>query len=152
VDIGTPGLTDALKLIVATALGLLIGFEREMEHRPAGVKTFGIVTMTSTLLMILAMQMAAGSGVSDDAPARVAAAVMTGIGFLGAGVIMQTGAQIQGITTAALIWLMAGVGLCIGCGMYWIAGLAVALAWLGLRLDPLVQRMVASREARRSRQ
>jgi putative Mg2+ transporter-C (MgtC) family protein len=153
VEFGTPGLTDALKLIAATGLGLLIGFEREMEHRPAGVKTFGIVTMTSTLLMILALQLAAGSGVQTvDAPARVAAAVMTGIGFLGAGVIMQTGAQIQGITTAALIWLMAGVGLCIGCGMYWIAGLAVALAWLGLRLDPLVQRLIARREARRSRQ
>lgn len=143
-------LSDALRLVIATGLGLLIGFEREVEHRPAGIKTFGIVTMTSTLLMLLALRFGEACGLQDPSgPARVVAAVMTGIGFLGAGVIMQTGAQIQGITTAALIWLMAAVGLCVGVGAYGFAICAVALAWAGLRLDPWVQRLVARREARR---
>lgn len=146
------GLPELGRLALASALGVLIGFERELEHRPAGVKTFGIVTLTSALLMLLSLRFAESSGAADPSgPARVVAAVMTGIGFLGAGVIMQTGAQVQGITTAALIWLMSGVGLCIGCGAYGLATAAVLLAWLGLRLDPWVQRLVAWREERRRR-
>lgn len=144
-------LSDFATLAVASGLGVLIGFERELEHRPAGVKTFGIVTMTSALLMLLSLRLAENFGVADPSgPARVVAAVMTGIGFLGAGVIMQTGAQVQGITTAALIFLMSAVGLCVGCHAYGFAVTAVLLAWLGLRLDPFVQRLVAWRESRRA--
>jgi putative Mg2+ transporter-C (MgtC) family protein len=138
---------DAAKLALAAGLGIIIGFEREMIHRPAGVKTFGIVTLTSTLLMLMSYRFA---GLDDPSgPARMAAAVMTGIGFLGAGVIIQTGAQVQGITTAALIWLMAGVGLCVGSGAYGLAVSAVLLAWLGLHLDPWVQSIHRLRDARR---
>jgi putative Mg2+ transporter-C (MgtC) family protein len=130
------GATEVMQLLVALATGVLIGLQREMHYKPAGVSTMSIVSVTSALLMQLSIKL--GSSVND--PARLAAAVITGIGFLGAGVIIQTGREVHGITTAATIWLVSATGLAIGAGYYGPALIAVALAWLMLGLDPLIDR------------
>lgn len=137
---------DLAKLLLALGVGFAVGFERQSLHKPAGITTITMVTLCSTLLMELSYRLAAsgpGSAIAD--PARLAAAVITGIGFLGAGMIMQSGQQVQGVTTAATIWVMTGVGLAIGAGYYVPALVVVALVLLGFWLNPLTDRLVALR-------
>lgn len=107
------------RLTFAAVCGGIIGLERGWKGRPAGMKTFSLVCIGATLAMItneyIAIYIAGGSG---DA-ARMAAQVISGIGFLGAGTIMVTGAnQIKGLTTAAALWVTASIGITIGCGFY----------------------------------
>lgn len=141
--------TEVGQLGAAAFVGLLIGFQRELHFKPAGITTMTIVTLTSTLLMQLSIRLSQVSGGPPLAdPARLAAAVITGIGFLGAGVIIQTGRQVHGITTASTIWLMTGIGLAIGAGYYMHALTAVLLTWLILAIDPLAEKLVAARRRR----
>lgn len=142
-QITDPNLLDLLKLLLAVALGVFVGFERELAHKPAGVRTIGVVTLGSCVVMLLGMHMASNSSGIDAT--RMAAQVITGIGFLCAGVIIQTRQQVQGLTTAAVVWVMASVGLAVGAGFYLLAIAASFLTWLGLVLDPLVQKAVAWR-------
>jgi putative Mg2+ transporter-C (MgtC) family protein len=135
---------DFVEMLMAVVAGFIIGFEREVRHKPAGVTTITIVTLTSTLVMQLGANLTLLDGAPVD-PTRLAAGVITGIGFLGAGVILRTGGHIQGITTAASIWFMAAVGLAIGLGYYIPAAVAVALVWFGFTMDPWVERLVRSR-------
>ena len=116
------------KTLLASLCGGLIGLEREMKGRPAGLKTFSLVCMGSTLAMItndyIYLYLSKGNG---DA-ARMAAQVISGIGFLGAGTIMVTGHnQVKGLTTAAALWVTAALGIAIGSGFYFggFAGLVV---------------------------
>lgn len=132
---------ELLRLLLAVLLGVIVGFERELLHKPAGVRTIGIVTLGSCLVMMLGLRLS-WSTVPHSDPARLAAQVISGIGFLCAGVIIQTRLHVQGLTTAAVVWMMAGVGLAIGAGWYVVGISAALLAWLGLSLDPLVQRCV----------
>ena len=145
------GWIDLLQMLGAVVLGLIVGMEREMRDKPAGVKTLSTVTLCSVLLMQLSLRMPAGAGegpgITGD-PARLAAAVMTGIGFLGAGVIMQRERHVEGITTAATIWLMAGVGLAIGAGYYVPAVFAVLLVMLGFITDSIKDRLAARMKLR----
>jgi len=142
---------DLGQMVLAILLGFIIGFQREMKHKPAGVNTITIVTLTSTLVMQLSYKLPAlGAGGTAD-PTRLAAAIITGIGFLGAGVILRTGMHVQGITTAATIWLMAGVGLAIGAKYYVPAIVVVVLTWLGFLLDPYIDRLIESRRKARKR-
>ena len=117
-----------IKLLLATLCGGLVGLEREMKGRPAGLKTFSLVCVGATLAMItneyIYITLAHGSGDS----ARMAAQVISGIGFLGAGTIMVTGQnQVRGLTTAAALWVTASVGIAIGSGFYFggVAGICV---------------------------
>lgn len=117
-----------IKLLLATLCGGLVGLEREMKGRPAGLKTFSLVCVGATLAMItneyIYVTLAHGSGDS----ARMAAQVISGIGFLGAGTIIVTGqSQVRGLTTAAALWVTASVGIAIGSGFYFggIAGICV---------------------------
>jgi putative Mg2+ transporter-C (MgtC) family protein len=135
---------DILRLLLAVVCGIVIGFEREILHKPAGVRTIGIVTLGGCLVMLLGLRLHEAYGAVTD-PVRMASQVITGIGFLGAGVIIQTRMNVQGLTTAAVVWLMAVIGLAIGAGWYVPALAAVLLCWLGLRLDPLVKRLVQRR-------
>jgi len=140
---------DLGKLCLAVVLGFIIGYNRAIHHKPAGVTTMSIVTLASTLMMELSYQLSAsGIGPAGADPARLAAAVMTGIGFLGAGVIMQTGGHIQGITTAATIWIMTAIGLAIGAGYYLPALVAFGLLLLGVLVSPAIDRLVAKHAAR----
>ena len=122
------GLTEVLQFALALVLGLIIGWERELSRKPAGLKTTTFVTIAGTLIMqvSLKLQAAGSTGLIGD-PARLGAAALTGIGFLGAGVILQQRDRVQGITTAASIWMMTAVGLAIGAGFYQHSILVVAL-------------------------
>src|SRR4051794_32331189 len=127
-----------LRLVVAGVIGAALGFERELHNHPAGVRTHALVAVGAALFTI-----AGAYGFADVAtgpnvdPARVAAQVATGIGFIGAGCIIKGGATVRGLTTAATLWLSAAVGIAAGAGAYAAAavgaGVVVALL-VGLRL------------------
>ena len=116
----------ALRLILSLVLAGLIGLERESLGRPAGFRTHILVGMGSTLIMIVSIYAFRPLGMSGD-PGRIAAQVVSGIGFLGAGTIMREGANIRGLTTAASLWTVAGIGLTVGSGMYFAAIIATIL-------------------------
>jgi len=111
-----------LKLSLGTLLGGIIGFERQTHGRPAGFRTQLLVCVACVLLMIISEGYYAGGAATPWQfridPTRIAAGAMTGVGFLGAGVILKTGASVQGLTTAACIWIVSAIGLAIGAGQY----------------------------------
>lgn len=110
-----------LRLLLSAVLGGLVGMEREVNNRPAGLRTHVLVSLGSCLVMLISMYGFTGSG----DPARLAAQVVSGIGFLGAGTILRNGNTIKGLTTAASLWVCGCIGLAIGNG-YYIGGLASA--------------------------
>jgi putative Mg2+ transporter-C (MgtC) family protein len=110
-----------LKLVLAVALGGLIGLERETSQKPAGLRTNILICIGSTMMMILAGLLTGGEGGNSEQVARIAAAVITGVGFIGAGTIIQARGSVLGLTSAATIWAVAGLGLVIGAGYYVIA-------------------------------
>lgn len=117
-----------IKMLLASFCGGLIGLEREMKGRPAGLKTFSLVCLGSTLVMITNDYIYEHLSLGGGDPARMAAQVISGIGFLGAGSIMVTGhSQVKGLTTAAALWVTAAIGISIGSGFYFggISGLIV---------------------------
>lgn len=123
-----------LRLSLATVLGGIIGFEREVNNRPAGFRTHILVTLGSCLIMILSKHGFIGFGFEGygGEPARLAAQVVSGIGFLGAGTIMREGTNVRGLTTAASIWISGGIGLAVGCGFYIAALITTGLALFSL--------------------
>ena len=116
-----------VRLATAAALGGIIGIERQIKHRPAGLRTNMFMCFGSALFTIVSGLMSSGG---EDT--RIAAQIVTGIGFLGAGVIMRTGASVQGVTTAATIFVVAAIGMCAGCGLMVPALLASVLVVFGL--------------------
>lgn len=104
------------RLLLSILLGGLVGWEREKEEKPAGLRTHILVSLGSTLIMIVSAYGFLGKYQAD--PGRIAAQVITGIGFIGAGTILRTGSTIKGLTTAASIWTVSGIGLAIGIGFY----------------------------------
>lgn len=115
------------KLLLGTLLGGIIGFERQTHGRPAGFRTQLLVCVACVLIMMISesyySQGLTNPMYSRIDPTRLAAGAMTGVGFLGAGVILKTGVSIQGLTTAACIWIVSAIGLAIGAGQY-VAGIA----------------------------
>jgi len=107
-----------LKLFLAIALGGLIGLERESSHKPAGFRTHILICMGSAMMMILSMLLVQEEVFSQSDLSRIAAGVITGIGFIGAGTIIQARGSVIGLTTAATLWAVAGLGLVIGAGYY----------------------------------
>ncbi|MGI6259216.1 MAG: MgtC/SapB family protein [Anaerolineaceae bacterium] len=107
-----------LRIGLSLVLGGVIGFERERDNQPAGLRTHMILVIGACLAMILSINMGVISG---NDPARIAAQVISGIGFLGAGAILRYGFNVKGLTTATTLWTMAIVGLVLGAGYYWVA-------------------------------
>lgn len=107
-----------LRIALSMVLGGVIGFERERDNQPAGLRTHMILVIGACLAMILSINIGV---VSQTDPGRIAAQVISGIGFLGAGAILRFGFNVKGLTTATTLWTMAIVGLVIGAGYYWIA-------------------------------
>ncbi len=116
-----------LKLVLAIALGGLIGLEREASQKPAGFRTNILVCVGSAMMMTLAVLLVQSKGGSSDTLVRMAAGVITGMGFIGAGTIFQSRGAIAGLTTASTLWLVAGLGLVIGAGYYLPALIFTAL-------------------------
>lgn len=116
-----------LKLVLAIALGGLIGLEREASQKPAGFRTNILVCVGSAMMMTLATLLVQAKGGTTDTLVRMAAGVITGVGFLGAGTIFQARGTIAGLTTASTLWLVAGLGLVIGAGYYLPALIFTAL-------------------------
>ncbi|MBA5247524.1 MgtC/SapB family protein [Marnyiella aurantia] len=109
-------LLDVYKALFSVAAGLILGFEREMKDKSAGLKTITVICLGSTLFSILSYKL---SGVGD--PTRIASYIVSGIGFLGAGVIFKEGFNVYGLTTAGVIWIAAAVGMSIGFGEIYMA-------------------------------
>jgi putative Mg2+ transporter-C (MgtC) family protein len=101
-------------LLLATVLGGAIGWEREYAHKPAGLRTNILICVAATLLTDLSVRAAAMASVAD--PGRIAAQIVTGMGFLGAGTIIQSRGTVTGLTTAATLWVVAAIGMAIGFG------------------------------------
>jgi len=123
--------TVILQLVIAVLLGSAIGVERELKRKPAGIQTYSLVTLGACLFTILSFDVferfMTQSQVSFD-PSRIIMAVATGIGFIGAGVIIYRRAQVEGLTTAAGLWATAAIGVAVGMQNYVVAIAATALA------------------------
>jgi putative Mg2+ transporter-C (MgtC) family protein len=120
------------RIVLAAALGTLLGYEREHEGKPAGMRTHGMVGVGAALFTIVSVY---GFGGTGD-PARVAAQIVTGVGFLGAGAILHHRDSIRGLTTAATLWVTAALGTAVGAGMYTVSIVAAAFAFLLLMFGP----------------
>ncbi len=106
----------AIRLLMSLVIGIIIGLEREIQHKTAGLRTRVLISLGATVFSIASVEFAAVFGKAD--PSRVAAGIVTGIGFLGAGTIIQTRGSVHGLTTAATIWVLASLGLAVGLGSY----------------------------------
>lgn len=126
-----------LRLLTAAGLGAVIGLERERDNQPAGLRTHMILVIGSTLAMCLSINLAA---MGDGDPARLAAQVISGIGFLGAGAILRYGFNVKGLTTATTLWSMAIVGLAVGYGYYLIGVVTTILMLLTLTLINILEK------------
>jgi len=139
-----------IRLMVALLLGGMVGFEREQHNHAAGFRTNILVCVGACLMMLLSIY-----GFSDFVnewnvrvdPARLAAAVITGVGFLGAGTILFTGKKISGLTTAASLWVVAAIGLAVGAGFYFASGAVTVMVLLTLWLfNKLEQRFIRNKK------
>jgi putative Mg2+ transporter-C (MgtC) family protein len=121
--------TDLLgRMFLAAVLGGIIGFERELRQKEAGLRTNILITMGSALFTIMSIEISQ----PDADPARIAAQIVTGIGFLGGGAILHTKGSIHGLTTAATIWMNAAIGVAAGAGRYVLAIVATAVTLVTL--------------------
>ncbi len=147
----TPPLSDielGQRLLLAVLLGGLLGFEREVRQKSAGLRTNNLIAVGSALFTIMSYELAQGPG-SD--PGRIAAQIVTGVGFLGAGAIMRTGSGVQGLTTAATVWVNAAVGMAAGGGEYRLASIATAVTLIVLLLLQPVEGLIDRRFGKRFR-
>lgn len=122
-----------MKLVLAGLFGGVVGYEREIHEHPAGLRTHVLVCMGSALITMVSMSFV---GPKSD-PSRIAAQIVTGIGFLGAGTILRQGSTVRGLTTAASLWTVAGIGMAVGVGgphgiFYILAGVATLIVFLTL--------------------
>ncbi|WP_142687053.1 MgtC/SapB family protein [Chitinophaga polysaccharea] len=127
-----------LKVLIALLMGGLLGLEREYKRKAAGMRTMTLICMSSTVFTILSAEL----GYPNSAD-RVASNILTGVGFIGAGVIFKGDYSIDGITTAASIWIAAAIGMAIGMSQYWLAAAALVGALLVLILLEFVERRIA---------
>jgi putative Mg2+ transporter-C (MgtC) family protein len=130
-----------LRVLLGAVLGAVIGFERERDNQPAGLRTHMILVIGATLAMVLSVNLGylfARPGTPAD-PARLAAQVISGIGFLGAGAILRYGFNVKGLTTATSLWTMAIVGMAVGAGYYLIGIVTTALMLVVLGLLNIIE-------------
>lgn len=128
---------DVIRILLSVAAGGLIGLEREYRDKAAGFRTLIFICSGACLFTILSAKFAL-----DSDPNRIAANIVTGVGFLGAGVILREGGRVFGLTTAAAIWLTAAVGMGIGGGEYILSGIMVIVAMIVLWLLPMIEHRI----------
>ncbi|WP_223174468.1 MgtC/SapB family protein [Halanaerobium congolense] len=137
--------TGIFRLVLTAFLAALIGYDREKQNKAAGIRTNVIVAVISCVIMILSVEVAktgiGSSGVEGD-PARLAAQVVSGIGFLGAGTIIKQEDKVEGLTTAASLWGVAGLGLAVGYGLYDLSIAAALIILISLQVAPFLKKRV----------
>lgn len=141
----TPPLSDTeliQRLLLAALLGGLLGFERELRQKSAGLRTNTLIAIGSALFTLMSYELADAAGAD---PSRVAAQIVTGIGFLGAGAILRTDGGVYGLTTAATIWVNAAVGVAAGGGEYHLAFIATGITLGALLLLHPIEKLVDRR-------
>ncbi len=127
--------TALVRIIFSFLLGMLIGVERERNHQPAGMRTHILICIGATMVMLISIFIPQTfTDFKNGDPGRIAAQVVSGIGFLGAGAILKFGTDIKGLTTAASIWAMAAIGLAVGAGMFIIAAIGVTVIFFALTI------------------
>lgn len=122
----------AARLVMAAVFGAAVGFEREIHGHPAGMRTHLLVSLGSALFTVLSIHGFAASATAPVDPSRIAAQIVSGIGFLGAGAILKEGLSIRGLTTAASLWATAAIGLAAGAGQYILAFIGAAIVLFSL--------------------
>ena len=140
-----------IRLLLSLIIGAIVGIEREKHKQPAGLRTHILICMGSTLIMLLSIYIPQTyRDFQNGDPGRIAAQVISGIGFLGAGAIMKYGVNVKGLTTAASIWVVAALGLAIGAGMFWavLVGTLILLFALVV-LDALEKKIFAAKYIKR---
>lgn len=135
--------TALIRLAFSFLVGALIGVERETHNQPAGLRTHILICIGATLIMMLSIYIPQiFTDFQNGDPGRIAAQVVSGIGFLGAGAILKFGADVKGLTTAASIWTIAAVGLAIGAGMYLVSAIAVGIILFALTVMDLFEKRI----------
>lgn len=142
--------SSVFKLFLSMVLGSMVGWERKRKGQIAGIRTFALISMGATLAMILSIYVPQEYlGLKNGDPGRIAAQVVTGIGFLGAGAIIQMKGSVRGLTTAAGIWIVAAIGMAVGVGMYTVSFVSTALILVVLLLlEQIEHRIHAGVETR----
>jgi len=130
---------DVISIILAVLFGAVLGAEREFHGKAAGLRTNVLICLGAAVFTIISKQIAAGQ---QDSIARIAAQIVTGVGFLGAGAIIQDRGGVHGLTTAATIWLVASIGMACGAGFYMLAFLATIAAILVLLCLPQISKLI----------
>lgn len=135
------------RLLLAAALGALIGLEREWNQKAAGLRTNTLIALGSALFTLMSIELSPRGTPAD--PTRIASQIVTGIGFLGGGAILRYGGSVKGLTTAATIWVNAAIGVACGGGEYRVAGVAALTTLIVLRLLLPIERIVERHQERR---
>jgi len=138
-----PSLEIVLRLALAAGLGAALGLEREWRQKPAGLRTNILIALGAALFTILSLRLGTDTG-------RIAAQVVTGIGFLGAGAILRSGQSVHGMTTAATIWVNAAIGMAAGAGEFEMATVATVVTLLVLVVLPPIEGFFERRNRRLS--
>jgi putative Mg2+ transporter-C (MgtC) family protein len=125
-----------LRLLLAAGLGAALGLEREMRQKPAGLRTNMLIAVGSALFSLISLEMASQGGASD----RIAANIVTGVGFLGGGAILRSGRNVHGMTTAATIWVNAAIGMAVGMGYPTLALSTTGMTLMVLGVLPPIER------------
>lgn len=142
--------SSCFQLLLSMLLGSVVGFERRRRGQSAGVRTFSLIAMGSTLAMILSIYVPQRYlGTLDGDITRIAAQVISGIGFLGAGAIIQMKGSVRGLTTAAGIWMISAIGMAVGCGLYIVAIVATGLIMFILVLLERIEHRISGRHESR---
>lgn len=138
---------DVYKALMAVGAGIILGLERELKDKVAGLKTITIICLGATLFGILSYKIGGESN-----PTQIAAYVVSGVGFIGAGAIFKDGFSISGLTTAGIIWLAAAVGLAIGFGEFYLAATFMAGSLIIILITPFINRLFRAKKTNRQLQ
>jgi putative Mg2+ transporter-C (MgtC) family protein len=130
---------DVYKCLASLGAGLLLGLERELKDKAAGLKTITVICLGATLFSILSLRF------DPDRATALAAYIVSGVGFLGAGVIFKDGVNVSGLTTASIIWLAAAVGTSIGFGEFYLGAIFLAGSFVVVWITPLVNKLISSK-------
>jgi putative Mg2+ transporter-C (MgtC) family protein len=139
---------DFLAMLVSTVLGTLVGFERQMGRKPAGLRTHTLVCLGSTMFVLLTVHAVREFGGQSLDPTRIIHGVVTGVGFLGAGSILRQEGYVHGLTTAASIWMVAAIGTAVGVHAYVLATEGTVLALIVLEAFRWLERFLAAGTSR----